>query len=401
MIFFSLIAAAAVIVADTGAATEYLDRYRELMALAPLRERRADVQQLVLRRDVAEVRLSSGVLYLLSPVGGRTVGAVFRGGGRFVLTPPFPAERAALRRALDVEAIDDSITEVILIFSDSTPNELRGLDFQAGDEVPGDLRGHVHDLVESLRGEKDGAFNGDVMRALLDDQPNGFFLAHITRLKGPPLLFQFDPAVIEPVQLYRPASERRWGANWRVITQFPAAQPLPGIRGQWHFRQQLAVPHYGLEVWLKPTGTADLDFAASARMTLRADEATPKWLRFGLDSELEIDSARWANGSPATAFKAKDDHELWVRMPQRLAAGDSAILQVFYHGNLIDRFEDWFFINPAADWYPNNRQGDAAAALREAKSAAELKRSPPRLALRGPTGSQVKRCFSRTHWGLV
>ena len=363
MVTLSLFAATVLLAADTGTSSEYLDRYRELMALAPLRESVAEVNQLVLRRDAAQIVLTSGRLYLLSPVGGRTVGAIFRGAGRFSLPPPIPAEREALRRALDVEAIDDSVTEVILIFSDSTPTQLRGLSFQASNELPGDLRAHVHDLVESLRGEKEGSFDGDVMRALLNDQPTGFFLARITRVKGPPLLFQFDPAVVEPVQLYRPASERRWGANWRVVTQFPAAQPLPGTKGQWHFRQQLAVPHYGLEVWLKPTGTADLDFAAAARMTLRADETTATWLRFGLHPELEVDSARWANGSRIITFKAKDDDELWVRMPQRLAAGDSVTLQVFYHGNLIDRFENWFFINPSADWYPNNRQGDAAAAF--------------------------------------
>jgi hypothetical protein len=78
--------------------------------------------------------------------------------------------------------------------------------------------------------------------------------------------------------------------------------------------------------------------------------------------ELQVDSARWANGSRATTFKAKDDDDLWFacRSP---GCGDSATLHVFYHGNLIDRFENWFFINPSADWYPNNRQGDAAAAF--------------------------------------
>ncbi|HWC75330.1 MAG TPA: M1 family aminopeptidase [Gemmatimonadales bacterium] len=351
--------AAAVIAGDTS--TEYLDRYREIMALAPMRESVAEVNQLVLRRDAAEITLAKGTLYLLSPVGGRTVGAIFRGAGRFSLVPPHAAERESLRRALDVESVDDSITEIILLFSDSTLAQLHSLTFHpAARELPGDLRGHVHDLVESLQGEKEGSFDGDVLGSLLNDEPTGFFLAHVRRVNGPQLLFEFDPTIVEATELYRPASERHWGANWRVITQFAPAQPLSG-EVTWHFRQRLGVEHYGLEVWLTPTGTADLNYAAAARMTLRAEEPVGPWLRFELQRKLKVDSARWGDGAPAATFKAEEDDELWVRSPHRLAPGDSALLQLFYHGNLIDRFENWFFIDPTAAWYPRNRQGDDAA----------------------------------------
>jgi hypothetical protein len=360
MLTLTLLLLAAVAARDTGTSTEYADRYREIMSLAPLRESVADVNQLVLRRDAAELTLGRGRLYLLSPVGGRTVGAIFRGAARFSLDPPQPAERASLRRALDVDSISDTLTEVILIFADSTPVQLRDLAFRpAAGDIPGDLRGHVHDLLESLQGENTGSFDASVMEAMLNDEPNGFFLAHLSRVKGPALLFEFDPAVVESVQLYRPASERHWGANWRVVTQFAPA--LPQNSALWHFRQRLGVSHYSLEVWLTPTGNADLDYVASARMALRADEASGPWLRFGLHPKLVIDSARWSDGTAAAAFKAKDDDELWVRSPRRVASGDSALLQVFYSGKLIDRFENWFFIDPNADWYPKNRQGDDAA----------------------------------------
>ena len=83
-------------------------------------------------------------------------------------------------------------------------------------------------------------------------------------------------------------------------------------------------------------------------MTLRATETVGPWLRFGLHPKLKVDSARWSDGTPATTFKAQDDDELWVRSLHQLAAGDSATLQLFYHGDMIDRFENWFFIDPTA-----------------------------------------------------
>src|SRR6266850_7658278 len=133
-----LLFALAVLRADTSTSNDYIDRYREINALAPLPDQIATVRNLVLRRGGAEIVLSQGTLYLLSPVGGRTVGAVFRGAGRITLNPPHPAEQQALRRLVGSDALNDSLDEVILIFSDSTANQLRGLTFAAG-EVPGDV----------------------------------------------------------------------------------------------------------------------------------------------------------------------------------------------------------------------------------------------------------------------
>src|SRR5882762_3651719 len=360
MHLLALLSAAALLRADTSKSNDYVDRYREINALAPLPDQIAAVSDLVLRRGGAEIVLSRGTLYLLSPVGGRTVGAVFRGAGRITLNPPHPAEQQALRRLIGSDALNDSLDEVILISSDSTANQLRSLTFAEGD-VPGDLTGDVHDFVGSLRGRKDNTFNAGVLGALLNDAPDGFFMAHLRRVHGSPLVFQIDPAIVESVQLLRPASMMHYGANWSVVTQFVPTTSRPNNEPMWRFRHRVATPRYQIEVWLKSTPGMDLDFAAVARVTLSAREPAGPWLYFGLYPKLTIDSARWSDGTEAAPYKAKDDDDVWVRAPHRLAAGDSAVLTVFYHGNLIDRYDDFFFIDPGADWFPSNRQGDEAA----------------------------------------
>ena len=345
---------------DDSTSSQYLDRFREINSLTPLPQSAADVKQLVLKRDAVVITLSEGTIYLLSPVGGRTVAAVFRGAGRLTLTPAEAAEQDALHRLLGANAVDDSITEAILIFDDSTAAQLRGLALHAGD-VPDDLLGHVHDFVQSLRGDKDGTFAPSVMATLLNESRNGFLMVHARRANGSPLLFEYDPTVVEAVQLFRPARRVHTGANWSVVTQFSPARRLAGSGGMWEFRQRVAVPHYKLEVWLKTTGVADLSYTASAAVALRAQEATGPWLHFALHPKLIVDSARWSDGTAIPTFKAKDDEDLWVRAPHRLAAGDSASLTLFYHGDLIDRYANWFYIDPGAAWYPRNRQGDDAA----------------------------------------
>lgn len=341
------------------AAPDYLDRYHEIIALGPVPGQVGQVSHLVLRRDAAELTLEQGALYLLTPIDGRTVGAVFQGVGRFRFSPALPIEQAQLERFAGRPVLDDTIIQVVLLFADTTPAELRSVKFTAG-TVPGDVRDRVRDVMGWFKGENEGAFAGAIMAPLLNGEPSGFFLAHLERPRGDALVFQINPMMTEPVELYRPVSKRRWGTNWGLVTRMPAQQATPSADA-WQYRHQLAVPSYQVDVRLTPTGSADLDFVATARLTLVAVTAVGPWLRFGLHPKLIVDSASWRNGGVSAAFKAKDDDDLWVRAPRRLQPGDSLTLTISYHGNLIDRYGDWFYIDPTADWYPDNRLGDASA----------------------------------------
>ncbi len=340
-----------------GQAATYMEGYRDLFSLPAQAGQSAAADHLVLRRDAGELVLEQGTVYLLAPMGGRPVAAVFRGRGRFTFTPPTPAERDQLRRTLGSATLDDTISEAVLLFADSTPAQLRGLAFAPG-PLPGDVADHVGDLLSSLKGDKEGAFNGEILGPLLSGETNGLFVARVQRAHGDPVLFRITPDLDEAVQLHRPVGKIRWGADWALVAEFPLAVPPPGSADTWRYRHRLGVPAYRLDVRLTPTGGGDLDFVASAVLTLAAAEPLGPWLRFGLHPKLVVDSARWEGGqTAAVTFKAKDDDDLWVRAPRRLQAGDSLTLTLFYRGNLIDRYQDWFYIDPGADWWPTNRQG--------------------------------------------
>ena len=76
-----------------ASAAAYLERYKAVLDLAPEPGRVAPVRDLVLQRDVGRLTLEQGTLYLLSTIGGRTVGAVFRGTGYFAFSPPIEARK--------------------------------------------------------------------------------------------------------------------------------------------------------------------------------------------------------------------------------------------------------------------------------------------------------------------
>jgi hypothetical protein len=81
----------------SGAARTFEETYQELMQLGPVPERTAEVSNLVLHRDAATFTLQQGRLYQLTPIGGRTVGMVFLGQGRFAFAPTSPPDTGASR----------------------------------------------------------------------------------------------------------------------------------------------------------------------------------------------------------------------------------------------------------------------------------------------------------------
>ncbi len=340
---------------DSAAAT-YMERYQEIVRLAPVNGRVAEVSRLVLERDVGRLVFERGRLMLLSPVGGRTVGLLFRGEGRFTVAPPLEVERAELRRFADSATLSELFREAVLLFSDSTMEQLRGLTFGPG-VIPGDAGDAVRDLVNSLKGEREGSFDGDVMGPLLNGRHSGFFLARIERNRGGAVLFQINPDLVESVQLYRPVSRIRWGAPWAVVTQFPSRRVLPGTAGAWHYRERLRIPSYRMDVTLTEAFSANLVLAARADLVLAADEPVGPWLLFRLHPKLDVDSARWGDGRTAPVFKANEGRDLWVRAGARLQAGDTLSLTLYYRGDMIDRFDNFFFVDPGAAWYPVNGQG--------------------------------------------
>ncbi|MGD2135030.1 MAG: M1 family aminopeptidase, partial [Gemmatimonadales bacterium] len=66
--------------------------------------------------------------------------------------------------------------------------------------------------------------------------------------------------------------------------------------------------------------------------------------------DLEVDAASWEDGSAATTFKGREHSILWVRAGN---VGATTRLHLRYHGDLIDRFGDFFYINSSVAWYPH------------------------------------------------
>jgi len=344
-----------------GAARHFEETYQELMELGPVAERTAEVRDLVVRRDAATFTLKEGRLYQLTPIGGRTVGVVFIGRGQFGFAPASRIEQDRLERLEKVRALDVPVSAIFFLFADSTLAELeRAVKFVPGNP-PNDVRKSIADGLKYLVDEDSHTLDPDIMGALLNRESSDLFYAHITRISGNQLMFRLDPDELEAVRLQSRVSRRGWGRHPEVITQF-ARQGVVRTAAQTGDRlRQANVRQYTIETTLSQSGIGELSFAAAATLEITADSRVGPWIVFELFDKLKVDSARWVGGEPATFYRGKESELLWIRLTDPIGPGDARPLQVFYHGDLIDRYVDFFMIKSSAAWYPRSLEGRSLA----------------------------------------
>ena len=335
--------------------------FDELVRMRPRADRAAAVANLVLTRDAARFTLKSGRLHLLSEVGGRTVGAVFEGDGVFAFVPTDRIERDRLRRLEGADSLEAPFTRLLLVFADGTLEELEGaLRFGPGDEAAG-LRGAIEPALEFLADRDTRTFDPDFMGAWLNGERSELFFAHVKRKGRDAIAFSINPNEFEGVRLQARIRRQGYERHGEVITQFPlrGRGRDGGVRGE--RLRQASVEHYAIDVSLPPTGIGEIGFAASATMRIVADTLVGPWVAFELFEKLEVDSARWENGDRATVVRGKESPLLWVELDGPIGPGEVRTLVVHYHGDLIDRFVDFFRIKSSAAWYPRSLEGRSPA----------------------------------------
>ena len=341
-------------------ASDYATFADSLERLVEYPARSAPVTGLVLVRDRGTISLEGGRVYLLADLGGRPVAAVYEGAGRFQLAPPDASERLALSRYHKAEELDTPFRELVLIFADSTPAAFDSLSWSAA-EVPGAQKRRWREAVDFVSGWNGKTLDPDLAAPLLNGTVTRFFHAHMGGGPlGDPIAFRISPDEVESVQLLSRAKGTGFTRYMETVAQFRAdgddAATLSDRRGG------VKVEHYLLDATLDRTGTGDVSFAGDATVDLVASGGAGPWIALGLYSKLTVDSARWGDGSPAVFFKNRDEgNVVWLRMDRRLDAGEERKVRLWYRGDLVDRYGDWFYINSSAAWYPRPMDGRSTA----------------------------------------
>jgi hypothetical protein len=333
-------------------ADEYLGRYAEIRALAADRNQVARVDGLVLDRDVGHFRLEQGTITLLTPVDGETVAAIFHGRGVFSFSPPTRIEKERLIRFEKRDSLADEFTDLMLLFTDTTLAELRArLSFAPGPAMM-TAPAAIKTALGYLGDEGRKSFDPDLMGDFLNGTRSGQFTAYINRERYGSLLFAVNPGESEAVRLWGMKLHGFYSRDAEIITQF-AARGFSAEPGDEAERvNRVEVKDYAIDVWLPQNGGGGLSFSAAAHLRLIPRHWNGPWVPFYLFDELILDSARVDQGPLLPVFKGKEDNLAWIRLPRPLEPDANPGVTLYYHGDLIRRFGDFFYLGASVTWYP-------------------------------------------------
>lgn len=338
------------------AASTWDGGYAAIQGMMPEPGRGAPASGLVLRREAGTFTFASGSFALLAPVGGRVMGAAFRGSGTFTFAPTMEMEQQHLTRRHKGATYTVPFSEAIFLFSDTTRAELEHhLQFEAGD-APGLSGNRLSQALDFLGDNQDHSIDPDVLLDLLNAAPGGMFYAHLVTTSGAPVGFLVTPRMTEGVEL-RERERTGLATGYATVTAKEATAAATSEGPARDRRGDALVNHYALDVSLPSTGSGDIGFSASARIVIVGEVPLGPWVAFSLFGKFTVDSARWADGDAAVVEKKKNSPYLWVRLPRVLPAGETLQLVVYYHGDLIDRVGDFFYIKGATAWYPRPLSG--------------------------------------------
>ncbi len=113
----------------------------------------------------------------------------------------------------------------------------------------------------------------------------------------------------------------------------------------------LHIQNYVLDCNLKG---GRLKFSASAKIDFKALNGPQNWLLLQLFEKLKVDYVFWGDGSKAVFKREKNNPFLWVKCKYPMQTDDTGELVIYYHGDLIERYQDWFYIQSARNWYPKH-----------------------------------------------
>jgi hypothetical protein len=334
--------------------------------------RKIPVQNLVLERDAFRFQLDSGALYLLAPVEGRTVGAVFVGQGSYRLSPASPNElrQLALSSGADkgFEALTDTFEDLVLLFTDGTLAELeRHAAIQTGAPDP-----HAADVYDRWLKRQRKDFQTNFHLRILQDLLNapgrtdGVFLALINGHKNPPALAAVDPDGVEALHI----SPRLGGEDtlfWVVDSNRGGIWYLCDRKEEVARRQPSPEKRLAdaLDYRIETEVERDADIVGQATIRFQTLVDGLRVLPVNLISKLRIGEASYAveaAGAEPTwkplawiQEEEKTDADAAVVFPEPLAKGATVRLRLAYKGGeVLQNVGDKSYVVTAREsWYPN------------------------------------------------
>jgi hypothetical protein len=303
-------------------------------------------------RDVIHFTLN-GTLHLLTPVEGKTAGAVFIGQGSFELKPATPQEK----RQLAINAGDDKLETLTDQFESAV--FLGGAFMNAIEKAGAPIAGAANstaldrwsDYLKNQRKDIRTNIHIRLLQEILNQEAEPFFMAWVNGKKLPPAVLSVDPRDQEQTAMVVIHNDK--GGVW-----YSSPLKTEVERGNSALKLPLVDPeHYLIDATIRKdqlTATSTMAFTTNTNVRV---------LPVNLFSKLRVSSAEWALAGEAPAWapipfiqeNEKEDGDAAVVFPAMLTPGQKVLLRMTYGGDevLDDAGDGNYSVGARTSWYPN------------------------------------------------
>jgi hypothetical protein len=326
------------------------------------------VENLILKRDAAEIHLRKGVVAFIPAVLDQVVCGVFVGEGEFRLEPTLPEELDYLDRLLGEERVTDSFDRLVIWFTDETYQEIVAAGSTAGvgeshrktlEELRNRLRSRRESprsfLEDLLAGSEIANQEAEILADLLNRRA-GIFDAFIFGSAYKDLRFRVRPLGALP-QLPSPEEvallHLKPGDNKEGILYLAhyLDEYTGGRADNGEDKRRIDVEHYRLDTSLdggKLSAEAEIRFAALEPVRM---------IGFGLLPSLRVSGVEGLDGTEVEFIQEpeKSDGAFHVILPAPLGVGETATLKLNYQGDKVveDAGGGNWAVGARSSWYPS------------------------------------------------
>jgi len=329
------------------------------------------VENAVLRRDVGELRLKSGVVAFLSPVLGRVAMGVFVGQGSLHFAPAFRLEADYFRMLTDEAVMDEEFDAAVLCFTDRTYEELKSVGFgtpskSGAEDVLRAFRNRMHQRIENPQSMLQAIlFNEDIPNVeaelaaeLYNPHSAPSFGAYLHGRRYHDLRFLIAPRGAlrhmpspEEVGLINvDPGDRRDAILYLSHTN---AEFQGGTANSREDRRIVGAKHYRIETVIARSGR----LTANADVTFEALRDGDRIVDFGLLPSLRVTRVAAADGKEESFIQEdrKQDGSFYALLPQPTVKGQSYTLHIEYEGNKViaDAGQGNYAVGARTTWYPS------------------------------------------------
>ncbi|HEY6332671.1 MAG TPA: carboxypeptidase regulatory-like domain-containing protein [Blastocatellia bacterium] len=317
----------------------------------------ADVENLVLKRDVATITFKSGHLYFLPMIEGTVTGVVFLGEGQLQINTPIQYEQRQISILTSSPSYTDNFSKLVVRFTDSTYDEIKKQANVKPGAMSPEAQSALNENESMLRHSRFFRYNLDarVLQDLLwQGHPPGLFQAFYNGKKYGETYFGIDPLgepFVQPEELLLAVFSETNGGLWN------AEHLLPHYRTSAVFEEDHSVidmQHYDIDATVNKGKRMD----AKVKATFTALYDGMRTIPFNLYGKLRVSKVTDDHGTDIKFIQENklEDPDFYIVLPEGTQRGTDYTLTFEYGGDgaIIDLGGGNYSLVERENWYPNN-----------------------------------------------